>query len=103
MNEEKRRLGDVIFLEIEDNDYLNELHEKILYNYAIKLFQLEQQKAFLEFDLKDALRFSDLLSKSTHPEKSDTHKIIILLNELYPDNELVKMYAGSIFSSTGNY
>lgn len=32
-----KTLGEAIFVDIESNDYLNELHENILYNYAIKL------------------------------------------------------------------
>lgn len=74
----------------------------------IELFQLESKKQLKEYDLKDALRFADLLSKSTHPSKSDVHKmwaqkIVILLNELNKENPMVKLYAGSVFSSTGNH
>lgn len=105
---EKKSLGEALFVDIESNAYLNELHEKILYNYALKLFQLEKKKSPKEFELKDALRFADLLSKSTHPTRSDIHKmwaqeLIILLNEIDSDNPLVKLYAGSVFSSTGNH
>ena len=105
---EKKSLGEALFVDIESNAYLNELHEKILYNYALRLFQLEKKKSSKEFELKDALRFADLLSKSTHPTRSDIHKmwaqeLIILLNEIDSDNPLVKLYAGSVFSSTGNH
>ena len=94
MSEEKKRLGDAIFVDIDSNEYLNEIHEKILFNYALRLFQLEAKGKVKEFDLLDALRFADLLSKSNHPEASVRHKmwaqeIIVLLNELYPDNSLV--------------
>lgn len=105
---DKKTLGEAIFVDIESNAYLNELHEKILYNYALKLFQLESKKQPEQFELKDALRFADLLSKSTHPTRSDVHKmwaqeILILLNEIEGENPLVKLYAGSVFSSTGNH
>lgn len=105
---ERKTLGEAIFVDIESNAYLNELHEKILYNYALRLFQLESKKQPKDYNLKDALRFADLLSKSTHPTKSDVHKmwaqeIIILLNEINEENPLVKLYAGSVFSSTGNH
>ncbi|MDZ5508126.1 DEAD/DEAH box helicase [Enterococcus cecorum] len=105
---EKKSLGEALFVDIESNAYLNELHGKILYNYALKLFQLEKKTSPKEFELKDALRFTDLLSKSTHPTRSDIHKmwaqeLIILLNEIDSDNPLVKLYAGSVFSSTGNH
>ena len=42
---EKKSLGEALFVDIESNAYLNELHEKILYNYALKLFQLEKKKS----------------------------------------------------------
>lgn len=108
MSEEKKRLGDAIFVDIESNEYLNELHKKILFNYALRLFQLEKKNTAKEFDLLGALRFADLLSKSNHLEASVNHKmwaqeIIVLLNELYPNNALVKLYAGSVFSSVGNH
>lgn len=106
--EEKRTLGDEIFADIEVNPYLNEIHEAVLYNYAIKLFQLEKKRSARPYNLEHALRFADLLSKSTHPTKSDSHKmwaqeLIILLNEINEENPRVKMYAGDVFSSTGNH
>lgn len=97
---DKKTLGETIFVDIESNAYLNELHENILFNYALKLFQIQGGQR--EYNLKDALRFADLLSKSTHPTNSDSHKmwaqeLIILLNELHPEDALVKLYAGSVF------
>lgn len=89
MSGEKRTLGAAIFADIEDNEYLNKIHEKVLYNYALRLLQLTKKEP-LPFDQKekrDALRFADLLSKSNDPEKANAHKIwaqeiVILLNEL---------------------
>ena len=48
-------------------------------------------------NVDDALRFADLLSKSTHAEKADSHKIwaheiITMLLTLYPDDEVVGGY-----------
>ena len=105
---EMKTIGEALYANIEENAYLNELYETILYNYALRLFQLEKNRAPKEFDLLDALRFADILSKSNHPERSDAHKmwaqeIIILLNRLHGENPLVKLYAGSVFSSTGNH
>lgn len=104
---ENKTIGEVIFADIENNAYLLELYDKILFNYGLHLFQLDQRKRH-DFDLLDALRFADILSKSNHPEHSTNHKmwaqeIVILLNELYPNNPLVKLYAGSVFSSAGNH
>ena len=94
MSGEKRTLGAAIFADIDSNDYLNKLYEKILYNYALHLLQLDQKKEPQTFDdkeMRDALRFADLLSKSNDPEKASTHKIwaqeiVILLNELYTEH-----------------
>lgn len=105
---EMKTIGEALYANIEENTYLNELYETILYNYALRLFQLERNMAPKEFDLLDALRFADILSKSNYPERSDAHKmwaqeIIILLNQLHSENPLVKLYAGSVFSSIGNH
>lgn len=108
MSKDRKKIGDVIFADIEENAYLNELYENILYNYALRLFQLDKNRAMKPYNLIDALRFADILSKSNHPERRDIQKmwaqeIVILLNQLESDNPLVKLYAGSVFSSTGNH
>lgn len=77
MSGEKRTLGAAIFADIEENVYLNKIHEKVLYNYALRLLQLTKKEP-MPFDQKekrDALRFADLLSKSNDPEKANAHKI----------------------------
>lgn len=70
--------------------------------------QITHIKQLRGINVDDALRFADLLSKSTHLEKADTHKIwaheiITMLLTLYPDDEVVKYYAGSVLTSTGNF
>ncbi len=103
-----QNLGDAIFGDIDANPFLNELYDNILYNYAITKFNLTDKRQLREIDIVSALRFADLLSKSIHVENRDKHKmwaqeIIILLNSLYPNNEDIKFYAGSVFANTGNY
>ena len=105
---EKKRLGDVLFQDIDDNDYLNELYKNILYNYAITILQITNIKQLRGINVDDALRFADLLSKSTHAEKADSHKIwaheiITMLLTLYPDDDVVRYYAGAVLTSTGNF
>ena len=59
-------------------DWKTKLYEKILYNYALHLLQLDQKKEPKEFsdkEMRDALRFADLLCKSNDPEKANNHKI----------------------------
>ena len=107
-NQLLQNLGDAIFRDIDKNPFLNELYDNILYNYAITKFGLAGVRQMREIDVLSALRFADLLSKSTHAVNRDKHKmwaqeIIILLYSLYPDNPDVKLYAGSVFMNTGNY
>lgn len=108
MNTGKRTLGSAIFAEIENNDYLGKLYARLLQGYGMHAFNMDQGELFTNKEKADILRFADILSKSNDPEKSDGHKIwaqeiAILMNELYPDDALVKAYAGNVFSSVGNH
>ncbi len=37
------RLGDAIFLDIDENPYLMELYDNLLYNYSMQLFGLKKK------------------------------------------------------------
>ena len=105
MSRKRIRLGDAIFADIEDNKYLNQIYENILFNYANKI--LRTGVKYQDINIHDALRFADLLSKSNSPSKSEQHKmwaqeIVVLLNVLYPNNEEIRVVAGSIFANTDN-
>lgn len=100
-------LGESIFKDIESNEYLQEIFNAILYNYSLSLFKL-QNKEQISFSLVDALRFADLLSKSTDPIKSEHHKvwaqeIVALLSTLYPEDESIKFCMGSVLTNVCNY
>lgn len=100
-------LGDSIFKDIETNEYLQEIYNAILFNYSLNLFGIPKKNP-AEFNLVDALRFADLLSKSTDPTKSELHKvwaqeIVALLNTLYPQNESVEFVMGSVLTNVCNY
>lgn len=100
-------LGDCIFKDIESNEYLQEIYNAILFNYSLKLFGISKKDP-VEFNLIDALRFADLLSKSTDPTKAEQHKvwaqeIVALLNTLYPQNESVQFVMGSVLANVCNY
>lgn len=72
---QKIRLGDAIFNSIDDNDFLNVLYDNMLYNYAIMKLHLVGFREPRNVDVNAALRFADLLSKSTHETKADEHKM----------------------------
>ena len=106
-NQIQQNLGDAVFGDIDSNSFLNEIYDNILYNYAIKVSNNDERK-MREVDVVSALRFADLLSKSTHAFYRDKHKmwaqeIIILLYSLYPNNPDIKFYAGSILTNIGNH
>lgn len=107
MRENLVQLGDVIFANILKNPYLNTLYESLLHNYAVATLSLPNMEEE-DIDVTSLLCFADLLSKSTHKEEKNQHKIlaqeiVTLMNELYPDNPSVKYYLGSVLSSIGNY
>lgn len=56
-------LAEAIYRDIDKNEYLNEIYEALLYNYSIDLFGLDRPQQ--QVQIKDALRFADVLSKST--------------------------------------
>jgi hypothetical protein len=106
-NADAYKFGKVIFSDIDQNEYLNEIYGKILYNYAVRLFKGDRAK-LKEVDINDALRFADILSKSTDLANSDKHKIwaqeiVALLNAVFPFNQDISLYMNSVLSSTGNY
>lgn len=111
MTNEKRTLGSAIFADIDSNAYLGKLYARLLKGYGMHVFNMDQRQHAELYTVKekaDILRFADILSKSNDPEKADSHKIwaqeiVILMNELYPDDSLVKLYAGDVFSSLGNH
>ncbi len=101
-------LGSEIFSGIESNEYLQEIYENILLNYSYNLFSRIATYATKQVNLNHALRFADLLSKSSGSPNSENHRIwgqviVALLAKLYPQNDTVKCYLGSVLSSLSNY
>ncbi len=103
-------LGEEIYKDIESNEYLNEIYDNLLYNYSIHLLHLNEVKHLEDkpVNLEHALRFADILSNSIGTKNSDYHKtwaqeIIAMLGALYPDNDDVKYFMGSVLSKASNY
>jgi hypothetical protein len=100
-------LGQAIFSDIDANPYLNELYSNILHNYAVRLFK-NDEAVLRDVNINDALRFADILSKSTDPKSSDKHKIwsqeiVALLNFVDPNIKEIELCMASVLSSTGNF
>jgi len=49
-------LGKIVFSDIDENEYSNELYETILYNYAIKQLNLSAEFEFRSIRIADAER-----------------------------------------------
>lgn len=101
------KFGSILYKDIENNAYLNELYNDILYNYSLMLFG-NTKATKRQINISHALRFADVLSKSVHPKRAERHKIwaqeiIALLDALYPKDEAIKFYIGSILTNAGNY
>lgn len=99
-------LSEALYRDIEKNEYLIEIYESLRKSYAYSIFG--QDKPIENVDIRDAVRFADLLAKSTHPENAEKHhlwgqEIVILLNLVYPGNEIIGYYLGSVLSTLGNY
>lgn len=98
--------GNVIYEDIEHNEYLNELYENLLFNYSVTLLQTNDEKRYV--NLEDLLRFADILSKSNHPINAERHKvwgqeIASIAGSVYPNNSAVNYYLNSVLSNNGNY
>lgn len=105
--EKKKTFGEVYFSELNQNSYLKEIYEDILYNYALKVFRFTNRKK-KEIPIEKALAFADLLSKSNHPTLADEQKmwaqeIITMLLYVYPEDQRVSYVAGAVLEAVGNY
>lgn len=99
--------GEILYSNIDNDDYLQEIYENILYNYSHRLFGLIciQDR---EVDVEHALRFADLLSKSVSYENAEKHKIwaqeiVAMLNSMMPNDPRVLYYMGSVLANGSNY
>ncbi len=101
-------LGEYIFGDLEKNAYLLKLYTNLLKVYAIRQFNIDKELVTEDVNIKDLLRFADLLSKSTNSKKEQFHKniaqnIVILLKKLYPDNTNITATFISVLNNINNY
>ena len=110
MNKNTLTIGQVIYEGIDENEYLNEIYDAILFNYTANLFHLDVERK--EVNVAHALRFADILSKSIDEERGDRHRIwaqeiVSLLKAITPsDTEegvMIQQYLGSVLYTAGNY
>lgn len=102
----KVELGEYIYRDIEKNTYLIKLYTDLLKKYTEYTFLINTGKD--ELNIKDLLRFADLLSKSTNIQKEEYHKniaqtVVVLLNKIYPDNQEIQKMLYSVLHTINNY
>lgn len=79
---------------IEQNEYLQKLYSTIFKNYALKIFNSRRHQS-TDFNLDDALRFADLLSKSAGQTNYDKHRI---WDQQFPRSRVIESnYTGEDF------
>lgn len=57
-------LAEALYYNIENNDYLQEIYDNLLYNYSVRL--LSADLPLREVKVSDAARFADILSKCAY-------------------------------------
>lgn len=100
------KLADTLFKDILKNEYLKEIYSSLLKNYVFKL--LGYPDKISDIDVSDALRFTDILSKSTDKQNGDIHKniaqqMISILDYIYPGDERIRYVMASVLKSVSNY
>lgn len=101
-------LGNYIFSNILDNQYLKNLYKKLTIQYFSNTSKIHSEISLTEKEKIDLLRFADILSKSTELSKRDYHNniaqsIISMLNLLFPHDISIEYVGGSVLSHVNNY
>ncbi|MBU3199814.1 hypothetical protein LL037_10505 [Clostridium estertheticum] len=84
--------------EIYNDDYFKELYDKVCKIFVRSTFKFKFN-TLTRKELKDILRFADILSNSKETDteaRNKAYKIISLLKQPYGDIEIFKIYANAI-------
>lgn len=102
------KIGDLLFNEIESNEYLHTLFNRVTENYSYLLIDRNYDVDLTGKEKIDALRFADILSKCSIETKKDrcfnlSQALVTMLSKIYPEDDMVKHYLGSILTNVNNY
>lgn len=104
-------IGDILLDEVERSQYFQLLYEKLLTDYTLFLFAKPYNK-FTVTELKDILKFADILSKSNVTKYKSRHKkiaqdIVVTLTHIYKEKdkerEIIDVYAREVLLAISNY
>lgn len=86
------------------DDYFNSLIGKCLLLNAESIFRREEKTNLSLKELKDILRFADILSNSNNSiARNKSYQIVSALNHSYSNNEIYRTLSKAIFSKLGNF
>lgn len=94
---------DKLVNDIYKDKYFIELYDKICKLFVRITFKFKTEKLTSK-ELKDILRFADILSNSQQvSDKNKAYRIISLLKKAYNDNEVYKAYSIAILKKLSNF
>lgn len=86
------------------DDYFNLLFSKSSLLSAYGQFNIASTNTLSEKELKDLLRFADILSNSTYSlARNKAYQIITFLNENYSNNPIYRTVSKAVYSKLGNF
>lgn len=84
--------------------YFNELFNKCILITAENIFKKNDEPKLSTKELKDLLRFGDILSNSSNSNaRNKAYQIISALNHDYSDNKIYRTISKAVFSKLGNF
>ncbi|MBN8047278.1 DEAD/DEAH box helicase [Paraclostridium bifermentans] len=89
--------------DIYDDEYLIELYEKACKNFTRNIFKFKYER-LTNKELKDILRFADILSNSSNiSARNKSYRIISLLKDEFCNNNVYKVYSNAILKRLCNF
>lgn len=84
--------------------YFNELFNKCILITAENIFKKNDEPKLSTKELKDLLRFADILSNSSNSNaRNKAYQIISALNHDYSNNKIYRTISKAVFSKLGNF
>lgn len=98
------KIIDKLTEDILSNEYFLFLFKKCSLINAHQTINKESIQVLTDKELKDSLRFADILSNSSNPiARNKSYQIITFLNFYYSNNEIYRTISKAVYSKLGNF
>lgn len=98
------KIIDKLTEDILDDEYFQLLYNKCSEINAQQTINKEILNKLTNKELKDSLRFADILSNSENPlARNKSYKLVTFLNFCYSDNEIYRTLSKAVYSKLGNF